>query len=200
LAQFSEEMVCLSRCFLAHLSGAVLRRAIRLFDTINSEVVTEFLLMPVPAEYERASAKFYEFLLAVRDESDLWSTHVTYTMVQGVLQTFRRRLNAQDNIRFANQLPICLRALYVTDWDPEEPRLPFGTLEEMTAEVKSLRHQHNFSIDSAIRDVAVHLWRFVDTERFADLLNELPEGAKEFWSRDQGKNAEVVSREIKSNA
>jgi uncharacterized protein (DUF2267 family) len=43
--------------------------------------------MTVTAEYERASAKFYEFLVDVGDSSGLWSTHVTYTMVQGVTQT-----------------------------------------------------------------------------------------------------------------
>lgn len=43
--------------------------------------------MTVTAEYERASVKFYEFLVDVRDCSGFWSTHVTYTMVQGVMQT-----------------------------------------------------------------------------------------------------------------
>lgn len=137
--------------------------------------------MPVPAEYERASAKFYEFLVAVRDRSDLWSTHVTYTMVQGVLQTFRRRLSVAENIRFANELPICLRALYVTDWNVDQPRREFTDRRSMIAEVKELRHAHNFSVDSAIEDVASVLWRFVDTERFREVLTEMPEGALEFW-------------------
>lgn len=140
--------------------------------------------MPVPAEYERASAKFYEFLVAVRDESDLWSTHVTYTMVQGVFQTFRRRLTAQQNLRFADELPICLRALYVTDWNLDEPNLPFNDLETMNAEVRQLRRQHNFATRSAIPDVAKHLWRFVDAERFENLLEQLPTGAREFWAAD----------------
>jgi len=140
--------------------------------------------MPVPAEYERASAKFYEFLVAVRDESDLWSTHVTYTMVQGVFRTFRRRLTPQQNLRFADELPICLRALYVTDWNLDEPLLPFSDLETMNAEVRQLRRQHNFAIDSAIPVVAKNLWRFVDTERFQSTLDQLPTGAKEFWTTD----------------
>ena len=44
--------------------------------------------MPVPAEYERASAQFYDYLIDARDTVGLWSSHVTYTMTQGVFQVF----------------------------------------------------------------------------------------------------------------
>ena len=81
--------------------------------------------MPVPPEYERASAKFYEYLLDARNNADLWSTHVTYTMTQGVFQVFRRRISTQQAIDFANLLPICLRALFVTDWDIQEEQKQF---------------------------------------------------------------------------
>jgi uncharacterized protein (DUF2267 family) len=137
--------------------------------------------MPVPAEYERASAKFYAFLVDVRDASGLWSTHVAYTMTQGVLQTFRRRLSCREAIAFANLLPVGLRALFVSDWDTEEPLRPFTTHEEMTREVRSLRLEHNFSPDSAIRDVVGALRKQVDEASFDALLETLPKGAVEFW-------------------
>ena len=137
--------------------------------------------MPVPAEYERASAKFYEYLVDARDTADLWSTHVTYTMTQGVFQVFRRRLSTRDAILFANVLPICLRALFVTDWDTEEEKKPFESIEEMTREAQSLREQHNFSSETAIQDVAKALRRHVDEEAFDTLLARLPEGAIAFW-------------------
>jgi uncharacterized protein (DUF2267 family) len=57
--------------------------------------------MPVPAEYSRAADHFYEFLVDVRDTAELGSTHQAYTMVQGVLQAFRRRLDIKDAILFA---------------------------------------------------------------------------------------------------
>jgi uncharacterized protein (DUF2267 family) len=138
--------------------------------------------MTVPAEYERASAKFYQFLVETRDQSDLWSTHVTYTMVQGVLQTFRSRLTVQETALFANVLPVCLRALFVTDWNPSEPAKSFQDRATMTKEVQALRGQHNFSPSSAIADVATVLRRFVDEEQFDQVLEQLPEGAQDFWS------------------
>ncbi|MEM9543581.1 MAG: DUF2267 domain-containing protein [Cyanobacteria bacterium P01_E01_bin.42] len=138
--------------------------------------------MPVPSEYAHASDRFYKYLVDARDTAGLWSTHVTYTMTQGVFQTFRRRLSTKDAISFANVLPIGLRALFVTDWDTEEPIKPFADRETMTREVKLLRAEHNFSTETAIRDVAIALRRHVDEEAFDRLLATLPEGAIEFWS------------------
>ncbi len=137
--------------------------------------------MTVPAEYGRASEKFYHYLVDARDTTGLWSTHVTYTMTQGVFQVFRRRLSTQDAIAFANILPICLRALFVTDWNIDEKKMLFESREAMTREVKSLREKHNCSTETAIRDVAEALRRHVDEEDFDKLLTQLPEGAVEFW-------------------
>jgi uncharacterized protein (DUF2267 family) len=137
--------------------------------------------MPVPAEYERASAKFYDYLVDARDTADLWSTHVTYTMTQAVFQTFRRRLKLEDAIAFANVLPICLRALFVSDWDTAEPVKAFESRATMMQEVMALRPDHNFSTQTAIRDVAQALRRHVDEEAFNSLLAQLPEGAADFW-------------------
>ena len=137
--------------------------------------------MLVPLEYERASDRFYDYLVDARDTAGLWSTHVTYTMTQGVFQTFRRRLSTKDAIAFANVLPICLRSLFVSDWNTDEPIKPFEEREVMTQEVKSLRSEHNFSTDTAIRDVASALRRHVDESALDRLLAQLPAGAVEFW-------------------
>jgi uncharacterized protein (DUF2267 family) len=102
-------------------------------------------------------------------------------MTQGVFQVFRRRLSTKDAIAFANVLPICLRALFVTDWDIDEERKEFDDLEVMSLEVKLLRPEHNFSTENSIRDVAQALRRHVNEESFDKLLTQLPEGAEEFW-------------------
>jgi uncharacterized protein (DUF2267 family) len=80
--------------------------------------------MPVPSEYQRASQDFYKFLLDARETSNLVTTHQVYTMVQGVLQAFRRRLDVMDAVLFAGVLPPVLRAIFVANWDTDEPRLP----------------------------------------------------------------------------
>ena len=60
--------------------------------------------MTVPLEYLRATDNFFTFLQEARDAASLITTHQAYTMTQGVLQTFRRHLDA---------LPRCYRSVCV---------------------------------------------------------------------------------------
>ncbi len=140
--------------------------------------------MPVPMEYKRASEQFEKFLVDARDNAMLQTTHQSYTMVQGVLQVFRHRLDVQEALLFADVLPPLLRALFVTDWNLDEPRRPFGDRAAMTKEVQALRPDHNVSPDSAIRDVARALRQAVDADVLDRVLARLPDGAAAFWRLD----------------
>lgn len=137
--------------------------------------------MPVPPEYERASAKFTEFLLAAREAGDLTTTNQAYTMVQGVLQAFRRRLTVPQALAFAELLPPLVRALFVSDWDVTEPVRPFSSREAMTREVQALRQGHNWSPEHAIAAVAKALRPLVNQEHLDALLATFPPGALDFW-------------------
>lgn len=137
--------------------------------------------MTVPTEIELASLNFSRFLIDAREISGLTSTHQAYTMVEGVLRAFRRRLKVRDAVAFADVLPPLLRAIFVADWDVDEPTLPFEDRAVMTREAQSLRRDHNFAPDTAIRDVATALRRHVDEDAFDRVLARLPEGATDFW-------------------
>jgi uncharacterized protein (DUF2267 family) len=137
--------------------------------------------MPVPPEYQHASEDFAKFLLDARKASGLTTTHQAYTMVQGVLQVFRRRLTVLQAISFAAALPPVLRALFVADWDPTEPQRRFEDRAAMTTEMKSLRAAHNFAPDTAIRDVAVALRKNVRESDFDAVLAKLPQDARDYW-------------------
>lgn len=138
--------------------------------------------MTVPIEYELASHAFSRFLVDARDAALLTSTHATFTMVEGVLRVFRRRLEVRDAIAFADVLPPLLRALFVAHWDVDEPRGAFQDRETMTREAQSLRPVHNHAPDTAIRDVATALRRHVDEAELDRVLAGLPPGAAEFWA------------------
>lgn len=137
--------------------------------------------MPVPAEYLHSTRVFEKFMVDARDISGLNTTNMAYNMVAGVLYTFRRRLSIRDALRFANVLPPAIRALYVADWDPNLPQQEFTDRIAMTAEVKELRAVHNWSPDTAIRDVAEALRRNVNESDFDKLLSTLPEEAQDYW-------------------
>lgn len=88
--------------------------------------------MPIPMELQHASDDFERFLADARDVSSLATRNQTYTMVQGVLQAFRRRLAVKEAIRFADAPPPILRAIFVADWDPDDPQRPFEDRATMT--------------------------------------------------------------------
>ncbi|MFO1102075.1 MAG: DUF2267 domain-containing protein [Methylocystis sp.] len=137
--------------------------------------------MPIPMDIQHATEEFEAFLADARDRSGLTTRNQTYTMAQGVLQTFRRRLSIADAIRFAGALPPVLRAIFVADWDPEEPQAPFGDRASMIRDVQDLRRDHNFSPETCIDDVAAALRARVDEAEFERVLATLPAGAAAFW-------------------
>jgi len=132
-------------------------------------------------ELQYASRDFESFLADVKEVSGLATCNQAYTTVQGVFQVFRRRLDLKDAIRFANVLPPVLAAIFISDWDTDEPQLPFLDRERMTREAQGLRKNHNFSPETCIRDVAIALRKHVDKASFDRILASLPPGASEFW-------------------
>ncbi len=138
--------------------------------------------MPVPVEYQRIQHQLYRFLEDARDFADVDTTHRAYTMSQGVFQVFRRWIDLHEAIRFSNILPAGIRFLFVAEWDPGEPRLPFGGKESMVKEVQSLRPSHNFSPPTAIRDVARALCRNVNTTLLDHVLSSFSADAQAFWN------------------
>ncbi|MFZ2295138.1 MAG: DUF2267 domain-containing protein [Polaromonas sp.] len=120
-------------------------------------------------------------MVDARDISGLATTNMAYTMVQGVLQAFRRRLNVREAALFANVLPAVVRAIFVADWNTDEPQRAFEDRATMTKEVQSLRAAHNFAPDTAIQDVAKALRQNIDQAALDRVLAELPQGAVQFW-------------------
>src|SRR4051812_46969652 len=134
--------------------------------------------MPVPMEYRLASQTFERFLAEVAEETGLGTRNQAFTTTEGVLQCFRRRLNVSDAIAFAQVLPAMLRALFVQDWDSTSKPAETWDVGAMTAELKALRVNHNFSPDSAIKDVARTVRRYVDADAFDRCLEKLPAEAR----------------------
>lgn len=138
--------------------------------------------MPYPSEYQRASADFAAFLEDLKRASLYSSPHPAYTTTQAVFQVFRRRIPLEDGIRFAAALPAGLRALFVAEWDPVEPRRPFDTIARMTDEARKLRVGHNFVEDDSIARVSAALWRHADAARLVPVLAAMVPAARTFWS------------------
>ena len=138
--------------------------------------------MPMPQEYFSASRDFDSFMADAKHALGHHSHHQTYTTVQAVLTVFRRRLSVNENLRFADVLPPVLRAIFVSRWDPDETREPFGDRQALEAEVRTIRPHHNFAPQDSIATVAAVLRRHVNGEDLDRVLATLPEGAQAYWA------------------
>ncbi|MGQ2978616.1 MAG: DUF2267 domain-containing protein [Polaromonas sp.] len=140
--------------------------------------------MTLPFEYQNASLEFERFLVDARDYAGLATTNMAWNMVVGVLHTFRRHLTVKQVIRFSMVLPPVIRSLFLEQWNPDQEALAFGTEEQLLAEVRSIRPEHNFSPQNAIPAVARALRNRVGQAELARVLSELPPEATTFWSAE----------------
>ncbi|MCA2014122.1 DUF2267 domain-containing protein [Cereibacter sphaeroides] len=138
--------------------------------------------MPMPWTYRHASREWRAFLDDVRDYAGLETDNVAYTAIQGVLQTFRRRLTPEEGIAFAQVLPAVPRAIFVEGWDLATKPAGFGTREDWRAEAKALRPHHNLTPDTAVEAVARALWRQVNHMDLQRVIARMPDGSESFWS------------------
>lgn len=140
--------------------------------------------MTVPMEYLRASEDFEALLADVRDTCMLQTHNQAYHTLRAVLHVFRSLLTVKDALAFANVLPPVARAIFIEDCKPGAHPPAFPDRDELQREVKAVRRDHNLAPESAISDVAAALRRSTDNRDLDRLLDQLPQGAAEFWRTD----------------
>ena len=152
--------------------------------------------MPMPWTYRHASREWQAFLDDVKEQTGLSSDNMAYTAIDGVLQTFRRRLTAQQGLDFASVLPTVLRAIMIRGWIAETSPVPFAARDALVAEVQALRPHHNLTPANAIEAVAFALWRSSNHRDLTRVLGALPDGARAFWHVASVRPADLEQRII----
>lgn len=138
--------------------------------------------MPVPFEYDNAGPQFQQLLRDARDFADLHTTNQSFTMVEGVLLVFRKRLTTDEVFRFANVLPAVARAIFVARFDVTTAPVGFGDMVSLTREVQGHRGEHNYAPETCISNVAAALRRNVDERRFDACLATFDPEARDYWT------------------
>ena len=138
--------------------------------------------MTVPQDYVYASRDFDRFMDELIAVSGHATRHQAFAVLRGVLHTFRRHLEIEDALRFADILPAVLRAIFVESWHPEASPPAFPDRAALTAEVKSVRLHHNLASEDSIRHVALALRNTLDPRLIDHVLEPMPPGARDFWA------------------
>ncbi|MCR9123163.1 MAG: DUF2267 domain-containing protein [Phyllobacteriaceae bacterium] len=140
----------------------------------------------MPQEYQLATQRFDAFLADAGDALGLATRNQTYTVVEGVLLAFRRRLKPDEVLIFADALPAVLRAIFVAGWTVSEHMSGFPGRDALEAEVRALRADHNFAPAGSIGLVSRTLRHHVDRGRFDKAMAKLSPEAQMFWEDGDG--------------
>lgn len=136
----------------------------------------------MPWSFRHATKDWQAFLARAKEELGTPTDNTTYTAVQGVLITFRRRLTPPQALDFAQVLPAVLRAIFIEGWHGDEPVLPFASRAALEAEARALRPHHNLTPDRPIEPVARALRAHVNQLDLDRVLDRLPAAARAFWA------------------
>lgn len=137
--------------------------------------------MTVPQDYMLAQQRFDALLVDLMDALDLTTRHQVFAALYGTLRTFRLRLDAEETLIFASGLPAILRAIFVSDWRPDETMLPFADPDTYDAEARAVRANHNLMPAGSLPTVARLVRRHSDKAAFDAALAALPPEAADFW-------------------
>lgn len=140
--------------------------------------------MPMPMEYQHASADFEQVLHKVCLACNFSTRNQAYTLVQAVLVVFRRRLNLDQGIAFAQVLPPILRALFIDGWQTLERPIPFDGPDALGAEVLAFRGAHNFSPENGPAVAVAIIRNCIGTEVLDHFLTGMDENCRLFWRLD----------------
>ena len=137
--------------------------------------------MPQPWTYRHASQEYRGFLDDIKDKMDLTSDNMAYTAVDGVFQTFRKRVTAAQGLAFASILPCVPRAIFVANWVPSEEPEPWLGRDALIEEAQSLRKHHNLTPSNCIEATAWALRRSIQSKDWDRAMLALPQIAQDFW-------------------
>jgi uncharacterized protein (DUF2267 family) len=147
--------------------------------------------VPQPWTYRHASQEYRAFLDDVKERMDLVSDNMAYTAVDGVFQTFRRRLTAAEGLAFASVLPSVPRAIFVAGWQPEEPPAPWVDRASLVSEAQAVRVNHNLTPDTCIEATSWALQRAIRAPDWAQAMARLPEEAQAYWAIEMADRREL---------
>lgn len=138
--------------------------------------------MPMPFTYRHATDEFRAYLKDMRDRTLIDSDNVIYTATEAVFRSFRARLTPSQALRFADELPAVLRAMFLWRWDVEAAPLPWPDRETVRTEMMALRRDHNFCPPEMLEDVLAAIRATIRKPDWDRALTAIGPEAVAFWA------------------
>lgn len=139
--------------------------------------------MTLPLEITHA-CRFYEAYADDLVARAMLQTHnQAYAMTRAVLHRTRDHLTLAQGIRFAQGLPVVLRAIMIADWDVDAAPSVHSGRSAFRADVIHRLSPHHVPPDTIVEDVIQTVAAHADSFAFNQALLALPEEIASLWRR-----------------
>lgn len=137
--------------------------------------------MPAPQEVTHASRQYEAYARALIDRALLQTHNQVYAITRAILHETRDHLDLADGIRFAQGLPVVLRAIFVEGWDVAVvPRFFLGAASFHRHVVERLS-PHVVPPDTIVEDVVACVTAHADPFDLTKAIGVLPPGLASVW-------------------
>lgn len=123
-----------------------------------------------------------QLLKALEDELSPCDRHQAYAALRAVLHALRDRLAPGGAMRFAAQLPLLLRGVFVEGWRLDETPVRSHTMEAfIETVVDALPPQFPFDPEPMTRSVMKVLWSQMNGGAMEKVKKEIPPALRGLW-------------------
>jgi len=122
-----------------------------------------------------------QWLNALEDQINC-DRHQAYVAMRAVMHVLRDRLAPASAMRFAAQLPLLLRGVFVEGWRPDETPVRIHTAAAFVAAVAAaLPLNFELNPELATRAALAVLWSRMDGGAMDKVRHEVPEDIRTLW-------------------
>ncbi|MGP1354816.1 MAG: DUF2267 domain-containing protein [Parasphingopyxis sp.] len=105
-----------------------------------------------------------------------------YRLLRSALHVLRDRLQINEAVHFAAELPIFIRGIYYEGWQPARPRSDHKNADEFVAAVEAaFDTDPNADPEGTVRAVFSVISAHVSAGEIGDIKSCLPEGIRRLW-------------------
>ncbi|KUO57012.1 MAG: hypothetical protein APF80_15520 [Alphaproteobacteria bacterium BRH_c36] len=138
--------------------------------------------MTIPATINHAVQQSQEWLKELRDTAGLADETEALSVFRLVLHQLRDRLNVEESVQLAAQLPLIFRGIYFEGWVPGHvPDKEVKTQQQLFDKLSLKMLPRTLPPEPMVKSVFAILAHHLDPGEISDVIGNLPGDLKNLW-------------------
>lgn len=118
----------------------------------------------------------------VMEQLDWDDKQRAYRLLRSTLHVLRDRIQLDENVQFAAQLPILVRGIFYEGWQPSQPCTDQKHAADFVASVEAaFDTDPNADPEAAVRAALAVIAKHVSAGEIDDIKSSLPPGIRALW-------------------